>query len=147
MGFLVKLDTNGSVFERLREMVERKLVDYVAMDVKAPLDFQSYHKVTGCTKEAFRDVLRSIEFLKEDKVDYEFRTTLAPGLVEPEDILKIAEQLRGAKRYVIQNFFSQAPEYIDPNFKGKKSYPPWELEKLKEEIERKGFFKEVVVRK
>jgi len=147
MGFAVKLDTNGSKFEKLKEMVEKGAVDYVAMDVKAPLDFQDYHRVTNCSKKDFESVVKSVNFLINSDIDYELRTTLAPGLVEAQDILKIAGQIRGAKRYVIQNFFSQAPEYIDNSFKGRKSFPPWELEKLKEEIERNGEIKEVLVRK
>ncbi len=136
MGFLVKLDTNGSRFERMREMVESGLVDYIAMDVKAPLNYEDYHRVTRCSKLDFEGVVKSVNYLIGSGVDYEFRTTMAPGLVEPDLILRIAEDIRGAKRYVIQNFFSQAPEYVDSRFKGLKSFPPWELEKLRENVGR-----------
>ncbi len=146
LGFLIKLDTNGSRPSVVEEMISKRLVDYIAMDVKAPLDFESYAKVTKCSKQDFENVLKSIEIIKKKAPDYEFRTTLAPGLVEPEHTLIIAKQIAPAKRYAIQNFYSNAPEYIDPSFKGKKAYLPKKLHELAEEIRKSTEIDEVIVR-
>jgi len=109
MGFDVKLDTNGSNPEMLKELIEKKLLDYVAMDIKGPKEKYSFFSGKDVNISSIEE---SIQILKEDKVDYEFRTTLAPGL-EREDIIKIAEWIGPAKRYILQEFISQK-EVISP---------------------------------
>ena len=85
LGYKVKLDTNGTNFEVLRALIEGKLVDYVAMDIKAPLE--DYIKIVGvdCNLE---DVKKSVGLLLEGQVESEFRTTFSPDL-NLEDIEKI----------------------------------------------------------
>jgi pyruvate formate lyase activating enzyme len=101
IGSLVKLDTNGSHPRRLAHILGRKLVDYVAMDVKFPLNkYQErirYNITPG-------ELLDSIQLIRRSGVDYEFRTTVVPGLVDERDLLEIANTLRGSKRYVLQGF-------------------------------------------
>ncbi|MGD0803706.1 MAG: anaerobic ribonucleoside-triphosphate reductase activating protein [Candidatus Bathyarchaeia archaeon] len=101
IGSLVKLDTNGSHPGRLAHALGKKLVDYVAMDVKFPL--KKYEEKAGyrITPE---ELLDSIQLIRRSGVDYEFRTTLVPGIVDEKDLLEIAETLRGSKRYVLQGF-------------------------------------------
>ena len=99
IGFKVKLDTNGYLYDKLLEVI--KYVDYVAMDVKAKKE--RYEFVTG-VKINFKNILKSIDIIKNNARDYEFRTTVVPGLVEGEDIEEIAKILGNVKRYVIQNF-------------------------------------------
>jgi len=101
-GFLVKLDTNGSFPEKLITLVEQGLVDYVAMDVKN--SFDRYQLATGCDSLKFERIRQSIDYLLEDHVSYEFRTTLVKGLHSVEDIRAIGRMLKGAKRYFIQNY-------------------------------------------
>ncbi len=101
IGSLVKLDTNGSHPGRLAHALGRKLVDYVAMDVKFPL--KRYQEKVGYRIEP-EVLLDSIQLIRRSGVDYEFRTTVVPGLVGEGELLEIAETIRGSKRYVLQGF-------------------------------------------
>ena len=101
MGFLVKLDTNGTNPTILKYLIDKKLVDYVAMDIKAPKE--KYELV--CQKKVnIKNIEKSIKILKEGKVDYEFRTTIVPTLHTKEDILQIFKWISPAKKYYLQNF-------------------------------------------
>jgi pyruvate formate lyase activating enzyme len=101
MGFLVKLDTNGSHPKKLKELVEHHLVDYVAMDVKNSL--LRYEETVG-TKVNLEDILESIEFLEKDTVPYEFRTTVVKNLHDEESLINLAEMIQGCQHYYLQNF-------------------------------------------
>jgi len=101
MGFLVKLDTNGTNPTMLKYLIDKKLVDYVAMDIKAPKE--KYELV--CQKRVnIKNIEKSIKILREGKVDYEFRTTIVPTLHTKEDILQILKWIRPSKKYYLQNF-------------------------------------------
>ena len=99
MGFAVKLDSNGSFPGVLRKVIADKLVDYVAMDIKAPLE--KYARVSGVALDV-KPIQSSIALLLEGRVDYEFRTTVDRGLLDEEDLLAIGEDIRGARRYYLQ---------------------------------------------
>ena len=100
-GFLVKLDTNGSFPDRLSALLEANLLDYVAMDIKnCP---EKYDVTAGCAVD-MAAIRKSVTLLMEGKTEYEFRTTVAAPLHTEADIEKIAEWIRGAKRYFLQNF-------------------------------------------
>jgi pyruvate formate lyase activating enzyme len=101
VGYLVKLDTNGSKPKRLNKLMEERVVDYVAMDVKAPL--RRYPEVVRY-KVDIEAVAKSIKLLRRGSVDHEFRTTVVPGLLDGDDIEEISQTLAGSKRYVIQQF-------------------------------------------
>lgn len=101
MGFLVKLDTNGSIPEKLKEAVERGFVDYVAMDIK---NCEEKYGVTAGSSVDMKKINESIDFLLSGKVDYEFRTTLVAEYHTLSDIEKISRRIAGAKRYFLQNF-------------------------------------------
>ncbi|NLY82143.1 MAG: anaerobic ribonucleoside-triphosphate reductase activating protein [Clostridiales bacterium] len=106
MGFKVKLDTNGSLPGRLSELIDSGMLDYVAMDVK---NSKVKYAQTSGIPELIKDnivekVNESITLLMEDKVGYEFRTTVANELHTIEDMIEIGEWISGAKRYYIQNF-------------------------------------------
>jgi len=101
LGFLIKLDTNGSFPERLLEIINLGLVDYVAMDIKN--SEEKYAATCGIHKFPV-GVYQSAEIIMSSGIDYEFRTTVIDELHEVEDIAKIAEQIQGAKRYFIQGF-------------------------------------------
>ncbi len=101
LGFLVKLDTNGTNPTMLKQLIDKKLIDYAAMDIKAPKE--KYELV--CQKKVnIKNIEKSIQILKEGKIDYEFRTTIVPTLHEKEDILKILKWIRPSKKYYLQNF-------------------------------------------
>ncbi len=101
-GFGVKLDTNGTLPDVLRQLINKKLVDYIAMDLKAPLD-ERYH--VACGKRVDLDLIReSVALLRTMGVNYEFRTTLVPGIVGEQEIVEIAREIQGADKYVLQRF-------------------------------------------
>jgi len=105
----IKLDTNGTNPEVLEELIDEGLLDYVAMDLKAPLQADRYSAITGASlgeKEMSR-ILASIQILLSGKVDYEFRTTLVPTLIAEEEIYALARRIRGTPRYRLQNFRPQ----------------------------------------
>lgn len=100
MGYKTKLDTNGTNPECLSLLIKNKLLDYVAMDIKAPLC--KYRKVC-CSQVDIRKLSDSINILKMDMVEYEFRTTYTPELCD-EDLMDISETIKGAHRYVLQQY-------------------------------------------
>ena len=102
MGFKVKLDTNGNHPDRLKEVVEQGLVDYVAMDIKNSPD--KYGITIGIPEFDLTKVRESVDFLLEGKVDYEFRTTVVRQFHDEDSMRKIGEWIRGAKRYYLQEF-------------------------------------------
>lgn len=108
-GVAVKLDTNGSRPEVLRRLLDEELLDYVAMDVKAPLE--RYDAVAGARATA-RAIGRSIELLLCSTVDHEFRTTVVKPLLNGDDIVAIGCLLYGSARYVLQPYRSEST--LDP---------------------------------
>lgn len=98
----VKLDTNGSRPDVLEELLKRGVLDYVAMDVKAPLDYR-YSEVVAAPVD-IEAIRRSIELLIAGNVPYEFRTTVCPASLDEEDIVQIAQAIRGATCYYLQPF-------------------------------------------
>lgn len=129
LGYLVKIDTNGSFPEMLRYLIAQKLIDYVAMDIKAPKE--KYEEATG-GRASVKHIERSIALLKEDKIDYELRTTLVPAILDKKDVLKIARWLTGAKRYCLQNF--RPEKTLDPKFEKIKPYPQEYLLEIQKSI-------------
>ena len=102
LGLKVKLDTNGSNFAALKRLIDEKLVDYVAMDIKnSP---EKYAMTIGLENYDLSEIEKSKNYLLENHVDYEFRTTIVKEFHEPEDLRKIGEWIRGAKHYYLQNF-------------------------------------------
>ena len=102
IGLKVKLDSNGSNFEVLKHLIDEKLVDYVAMDIKnSP---KKYSQTIGLQNFDLTDVEKSKNYLLENHVDYEFRTTVVKEFHSVKNIQEIGEWIKGAKRYYIQNF-------------------------------------------
>jgi pyruvate formate lyase activating enzyme len=106
LGFLVKVDTNGAYPEKLQSLIEDNLVDYVAMDVKAPRE--KYSQLAG-VEVAVSAIDASISLLMQKAPQYEFRTTFVPGLLVKEDVVEIAKWLRGARRFYLQQFKRMTP--------------------------------------
>jgi pyruvate formate lyase activating enzyme len=105
MGFLVKLDTNGTNSNMLKELIDQNLVDYVAMDIKAPLNIEKYSKACGVnTGKLLKNVKNSIKLLLRSRIDYEFRTTVVPTIHNIDDIKQICQSLKDCKKYVLQKF-------------------------------------------
>lgn len=124
-GVAVKLDTNGCFPERLKELLDAGLVDYVAMDVKAPLTGQEYSKAAGVRAAKWLPKLRrSIETIKRSRIDYEFRTICVPGLHSPDGVGRIAREIAPCRRYVLRAF--RPVNTLDPEYE--KVPPPTEDE-------------------
>ncbi len=110
LGYRVKLDTNGTCPDVLAELIRRRLVDYVAMDIKAP---QGRYRRICRTDVDLRAVDESILQLLTGRVDYEFRTTFAPPL-RSNDICRIATWISGARRYFLQQYKPQLAQKPAP---------------------------------
>ena len=122
---LVKIDINGSFPSRLENLIQKRLIDHIAMDVKAPL--KRYQEVTRATVNE-EDIVRSVDIIKNSGLEYVFRTTLVPGLVGPEDIKKICKMLEGAKIFQLQQFV--ALNTLDSHYLQKKPYRREEVQGL-----------------
>ncbi|MCX6761001.1 MAG: anaerobic ribonucleoside-triphosphate reductase activating protein [Candidatus Nealsonbacteria bacterium] len=131
LGYLVKLDTNGSNPGMLKRLIKEKLVDYIAMDIKAPKE--NYEKAVGKVINV-GDIEKSIDILKQNKVDYEFRTTIVPTIHSKEDIIKIVKWISPAKKYYLQSF--RAEKMINSKLEKIKPYPKEFLSDIKKEIFR-----------
>jgi len=115
MGFLIKLDTNGSFPARLKRLVDAGLIDAVAMDVKhAPA---KYGQAAGISSDLLPALRESVEYLLTNPVDCEFRTTVVKGMHTAEDIAEIAKWLQGAGKYFLQNF-EDSPDVLTPGLQG-----------------------------
>ncbi|MBP7563983.1 MAG: anaerobic ribonucleoside-triphosphate reductase activating protein [Candidatus Cloacimonetes bacterium] len=104
MGYKIKLDSNGSNPEMLKRIIDKGLVDYLAMDIKAPLE--KYAVLTACPINT-EHIIQSINLIKHSGLDYEFRTTFIPDLMEESDIYQIHRMLGKVKHYYIQHFESK----------------------------------------
>ena len=102
LGYAVKLDTNGSFPTKLKTLVEKGLVDYVAMDIKNSRE--AYGITAGVEKIDIASVEESVAYLKEGKVPYEFRTTVVKNLHTEEEFQRIGQWIAGAEKYFLQNF-------------------------------------------
>jgi pyruvate formate lyase activating enzyme len=129
VGYRIKLDTNGTRPRRINKLMEEKVLDYVAMDIKAPLD--RYGEVIQ-NKVDLEAVEESIRLLRRGSVDYEFGTTVVPGLVEARDLQEIAQTLVGSRRFVIRQFKSGG--CLDPEFDSIRPFSLQELEKMRDMI-------------
>ena len=102
LGYPMKLDTNGTHPDRLREIIDRGLAAYVAMDIKNSPD--RYAVTAGVDTLDMGKIRESVSLLMEGRTDYEFRTTVVAELHDADSIRGIGEWIRGAKRYYLQKF-------------------------------------------
>ncbi len=117
LGFRLKLDTNGTNSMMIQEMILQELVDFFAIDVKAPLTEEDYSLVTGVNVDGLlSEVVETINLLLRDSVEYEFRTTLVPGIHDKEAVERICMRIEGCQKFVLQNFKSEV-EPIDARLK------------------------------
>lgn len=150
LGLLVKLDTNGSRPEVVEEILADGLVDYVALDVKAP--FPRYQEFAGlpltptlshgggrgvaAVGEAVARVRRTLDLVRDRSPDHEVRTTVAPGLA-PDDLREIAREVRGARRYALQPFVApDGKRLVDEGWRSRPALTVSELRALVPELRR-----------
>ena len=125
IGFCVKLDTNGTNPELLTKLFQESLIDYIAMDIKAPLE--KYPQITGVNIN-IEKIRRSIELVMKSGVDYEFRTTVVKSQLSFDDFDKIGQLIQGAKKYYLQKFVPA--KILDKNLIKETSYTNEEFEKI-----------------
>lgn len=124
LGYLVKLDTNGSNPKMLKQLIDNKMIDYVAMDIKNTEE--KYSITTGIPDLNFNNIKNSYLYLMENHVPYEFRTTVIREYHTKEDLVKIGKMIKGAKNWFIQSY-----KYSENVIaKGLNSYSKEELQKM-----------------
>jgi len=128
LGFLVKLDTNGSYPEMLARLLEENSIDYLAMDLKAPEE--KYKEVTGI-KANFKNITKSVKLIMRSGLPYEFRTTVVPGLIDKEDIADMGKIIKGADKWYLQNFKSNI-KLVGRNLEGKVPYNARQMKEMAE---------------
>ena len=102
LGYIIKLDTNGTNPKMLKELIDNKLIDYVAMDIKS--SFSNYHIVTETNNPQLDNIKQSISILKTSNIDFEFRTTLVKEFHNLDTINEMKELVNGAKKLFLQKF-------------------------------------------
>lgn len=130
LGFLVKLDTNGTHPDVLQELLNENLLDYIAMDIKAPL---AKYKTITQTDIDTKIIKKSIDMIMNSGVDYEFRTTIVKSQLSVEDLRQIGELIQGAKRYYMQKFL--ATKILDETLMSEESYTDEEFKNLRTILE------------
>jgi len=139
LGYMIKLDTNGSFPLKLKGIIQSKLVDYIAMDIKTSLD--KYHRIVQRKIDKGK-ILNSIKLIMDSGLDYEFRTTVVKSLLEKDDFYKIGQLIQTARLYVLQNFVPS--KTLDDTFLNMNSCTDEELDCFKEIME--GFVQRCIIR-
>jgi len=130
LGFSVKIDTNGTNPSLIRELINRQLIDYVAMDIKAPLEQDKYYTVVGVNiSNLLERIQETISILQNSQIDYEFRTTVIPTIHKEKDVEEICQKIKNCKKYVLQNYKTNV-ETINPNFRDLKPFSQEELKRF-----------------
>lgn len=135
MGYKIKLDTNGSRPAVLKDLISQGLVDYVAMDIKAPLE--KYHLLGFTDTEAISMSIDILEGL-DDLVDHEFRTTCPKSILEVSDFAKMADLIGQKAKWYLQPF--NPKKTLDPSYNEESSYSSEELEEIIRNLGRKNTF-------
>ena len=130
MKFAVKLDTNGSQPQVIKALLDEKLLDFIAMDIKAPLE--KYKSVVKVPVNA-DSIKESIKLILKAKIPHEFRTTIVESQLEEKDIQQIAKLISGANHYVLQKFMPV--KVLDKKFLKEKSYPDEKFQEIKKHLE------------
>jgi len=138
IGYSVKLDTNGTNPEMIEKLLKQKLLDYIAMDVKAPIN--KYEKIANAKVDKEK-IKKSIKIIKNSGIDYEFRTTATPDLTE-KDFVEIAKWIKGSKKYYIQQF--RPIKTLDKNFEKRNPIPDEKIIEICNKI--KPYFKSCGIR-
>jgi len=131
MGYKVKLDSNGTDPDTLEKIIGMGIVDYLAMDIKAPLS--KYMQTVGRPVDA-NAIAKSIELIKNSGIDYEFRTTVVKSLLPKEDFDEIGKMIQGSKKYFLQKFIPT--KILNPQFLKKVTYSDEEFDLIRTQMEQ-----------
>lgn len=130
-GFLVKLDSNGVDPEFIQKVIDEKLVDYIAMDIKSPL--VKYTQTVGRPVN-IAAIKKSIEIITSSGIPYEFRTTIIKSMLSVEDLEQIGKEIKGASTYYLQKFIPT--KILNPQFLKKVTYRDEEFADIKITMEK-----------
>ncbi len=128
-GLKVKLDTNGSRPDVIKGLVDEGLIDYIAMDVKGPLD--TYERWCACRVDK-KKIRESIELILEERIEYEFRMTLVPFLHREQDACQVASEIRPARRFFLQDFVPR--ETLNDKYAHIKPFTPERMKAIREAV-------------
>lgn len=123
IGYLVKLDTNGYRPEVIERLLQQKMLDYIAMDIKHSI--KHYGEAAGSNNIDTEKIQKSIHLIMESGIDYEFRTTVVKELHKEKDFIEIGKEIEGAKAYFLQKY-QESEAVIRPG------YHAYEKEKMEE---------------
>ena len=138
LGYAVKLDTNGSNPDFMRQLMDEGLIDYVAMDIKNSL--KKYPETAGVPELDLKAIIYSVELLMQERIPFEFRTTLVREFHTRDDILEIGQWLQGASRCFLQRF-------VDSGDLLGESLHPVEVNEMREMADLlRPYFREVGIR-
>jgi len=129
MNYLVRIYTNGTNPEMLKQLIDEKLIDSIAMDIKAPLNEYSYESITN-VKNMLEKVKKSISLIMKSELDYEFRTTIVPTLHSENDVEEIAKYIKDANLFVLQRFLPE--NALDEKLRKLKTQSDDEMKKFAE---------------
>jgi pyruvate formate lyase activating enzyme len=104
--YLIKIDTNGTFPNKLKKIINENLVDYISMDIKAPKG--KYNLLCG-KKVDIRNIQKSIDLIMDSSINYEFKTTIIPNLLDKNDLINIAKWIKGANQFFLQQFKNKSP--------------------------------------
>ena len=128
LGFLVKLDTNGSYPEVLEKLLKEKLIDYIAMDLKAP--GEKYKEATSGLAD-FQKAKKSVKIIMKSGLPYEFRTTVVPELLNKDDIAVMGKIIKNADKWYLQNFKSNVA-LVERELEGRVPYNARQMREMAE---------------
>lgn len=131
LGFLVKLDTNGTNPDIIEELLDENLIDYIAMDIKAPLE--KYHLITNTNVDTAK-IKKSIDLILNSSIDYEFRTTAIKESLNLEDFKQIGKLISGAEKYYIQKFIPN--KILDESLKNKQTLDENDFTSIKDLLKK-----------
>jgi pyruvate formate lyase activating enzyme len=129
LGYLVRIYTNGTTPKMLEKLIDEKLIDSIAMDIKAPLTKEDYESITN-VKGMLENVKKSISLIMQSDLEYEFRTTVVPSIHSEKDIEEIANHIKDAKLFILQKFLPE--NALDSKLKKLKTQNDDEMKKLAE---------------
>ncbi len=131
IGYLIKLDTNGSCPEVLERLIRGRLVDYIAMDIKGPL-----HKYRTVTRSKIDEdkIRQSIEIILKSEMPYEFRTTVPKRLLDEDDLMEMGMLLKNASCYILQQFVPT--KTLDKQFLKCEAYSQEEMESFRDKLKK-----------
>lgn len=133
LGYLVKIDTNGCNPKLLKELIDLKLVDYIAMDIK---NIYSKYDITSGVKVNIDNIKKSISIIENSGIDYEFRTTIVKEFHSIQDIKEILSYISSNSNYYIQNF-KNSNDVFNRNLS---SFSEKELVEMKNKINNKNVY-------